>query len=666
MPSARGSRIDQAVATAFISDSPDAFVAVDTAFRVIAWNRAAEHLFGWSAEEVLGRIPPHLIAEQEADIRSVLWGPIIEGFPDIEERWHRDGHAVAVRIERETALRDVDGEVLGWGRFMRAASIDEVRLRLRNVLSVRLAEAVSLDDVRRSIAEPLERLLGARRAVVIRRHGNGSTTPIGLGIEQAEAELLEIDEGLLRAVSSSRIAGRTTVRVDGTDVPTVLVPMGSDRWVFALLQELRPLPDDALPLLTAIAGEAWAALRRLELVTGLEARIAVLEASNAVSRTAGLDLQTLLTGICEQVAMALGCERVGIYLLESDDALRLGHLLGHDDEEAAASAGTAVRVLLGDDVRILLPGEGLEDLTGPWSPATGTAAVMVMPLRRGEHVVGAIVASHTADSPGGFARLSRHVGEAVAQHAATAVENARLFSGTRMDLDRLEELDERKADYVAGVSHDLRSPLAGMLASVRTMRRLEGIASAEERAEYLEITERQIGRLTGMVEDMLLGARLEAGRLRPDTTTRVDLGGLVDDLHQLLAPAHRERVRLSAGEAAEVCGDLRQLERVAQNLIDNALLHTPESTRIDVRTDRDGTAAILRVNDDGPGIPEAALSGIFARYGTGERRATGSTGLGLYTTRGIVESHGGTIEVRSSAEAGTTFVVRLPLAAGRC
>jgi two-component system OmpR family sensor kinase len=292
---------------------------------------------------------------------------------------------------------------------------------------------------------------------------------------------------------------------------------------------------------------------------------------------------------------------------------------------------------------------------------------MLLPLLLGEDRVGALVAAHTCAHPDGFPRVARRVGEAVAQHAALALVNARMFLGARTDLDQLEELDERKADYVAGLSHDLRSPLAGLMGSVATLRRLEGIASDEERREYLEIMERQVSRLTGMVDDMLLGARLDAGGLQPDHPRLIDLDALVRDICSLLAPAHRNRVVVQgvAAEPVTVSGDRRHLERVVQNLLDNALTHTPASARVTLGAERDGDQAVLTVHDDGPGIPSDVLGGIFDRYGSGERRRGDSTGLGLYTTRGIVGKHGGTIEVHSDPTSGTTFSVRLPAAEPR-
>jgi two-component system, OmpR family, phosphate regulon sensor histidine kinase PhoR len=237
--------------------------------------------------------------------------------------------------------------------------------------------------------------------------------------------------------------------------------------------------------------------------------------------------------------------------------------------------------------------------------------------------------------------------------------NARRYTGEQTTVRRLEELDQLKADYVAGITHDLRSPLTALLGFVRTLRRMDTEASAAERREYLEIMERQANRLAGLVEDMLVGARLDAGRLEPDELVHVDLIALAREVVDALAPPHRQSVTVT-GETGDVCGDRRQLERVLQNLIDNALVHGPSGSTVEVDVACEGRDVVVRVRDAGPGVPVELMGRLFARYARAGRGRAGSTGLGLYIVRGIVEAHGGRVGVDSTPGEGSTFEVRLP------
>jgi two-component system OmpR family sensor kinase len=183
-----------------------------------------------------------------------------------------------------------------------------------------------------------------------------------------------------------------------------------------------------------------------------------------------------------------------------------------------------------------------------------------------------------------------------------------------------------------------------------------------EAAHVLRRVESEAERMTALVEDMLLLARLDAGR--PLAHDQMDLSMLtvdaVSDAHA--AGPHHDWQLDPPEEPVIVVGDSARLQQVLANLLGNARTHTPEGTRVTVGVGVIGREAVLRVADDGPGIPADLLPHVFERFARGDgsrSRAAGSTGLGLAIVHAVVTAQGGSVAVES-APGRTVFTVRLP------
>jgi two-component system, OmpR family, sensor kinase len=217
--------------------------------------------------------------------------------------------------------------------------------------------------------------------------------------------------------------------------------------------------------------------------------------------------------------------------------------------------------------------------------------------------------------------------------------------------------------FVADASHELRTPLAAIRGYAELSRRSRQPVP-EEIGHVLRRVESEAQRMTALVEDLLLLARLDAGR--PLAHDPVDLTMLVvdavSDAHAA-GPRHDWQLDLPE-EPVQVVGDQARLHQVLANLLANARTHTPEGTTVTVGVAATGTEALLRVTDAGPGIPAGLRPHIFERFARGDSsrsRAAGSTGLGLSIVHAVVTAHGGTVSVDSSP-GRTEFTVRLPLA----
>jgi two-component system OmpR family sensor kinase len=226
--------------------------------------------------------------------------------------------------------------------------------------------------------------------------------------------------------------------------------------------------------------------------------------------------------------------------------------------------------------------------------------------------------------------------------------------------------EERMRAFVADASHELRTPLASIRGyselSLKALGRGHGAATIETTEASLERIQAQSLRMTSLVEDLLLLARLDEGQELVYGT--VDLTRLAIDAvgdARPTGPDH-EWVLEVGEEPVLIAGDAGRLHQVAANLLANARTHTPAGTTVTVSVVRDGRDAVLRVHDDGPGIDPSIADELFERFARADRsraRQTGGTGLGLSIARAIVEAHDGTITVQSRP-GDTTFEVRLP------
>ncbi|MEH1016577.1 ATP-binding protein [Micromonospora sp. CPCC 206060] len=237
--------------------------------------------------------------------------------------------------------------------------------------------------------------------------------------------------------------------------------------------------------------------------------------------------------------------------------------------------------------------------------------------------------------------------------------------------ERERQLEKGRRDLVAWVSHDLRTPLAGLRAMAEALED-RVVRDPETVDEYHRRIRVETDRMTRLVDDLFELSRINAGALRL-SLSRVPLGDVVSDALAGTAPlAAARRIRLVAAESGwpVVTASEPELARVVANLLLNAVRYTPEdgTVRVDAGQERDG--AWFSVADTCGGIPETDLPRLFDVAFRGEPARTprrgggsggGSGGLGLAIVRGLVEAHGGRVDVQNTGD-GCRFVVRLPAA----
>jgi PAS domain S-box-containing protein len=236
----------------------------------------------------------------------------------------------------------------------------------------------------------------------------------------------------------------------------------------------------------------------------------------------------------------------------------------------------------------------------------------------------------------------------------------------RQAVEKLKEADARKDEFLAMLAHELRNPLAPIRSAAEILR----MAKLDETRvrKTSEIIARQVGHMTGLVDDLLDVSRVSRGLVKLEKEP-LDIRNIVTDAVEQVSPlvqAKRHHLQLHlAPEAAIVQGDNKRLIQVLTNLLNNAAKYTHQGGHILLTTEVQQGQILLSVSDDGIGIEPEVVSRVFDLFAQAERtpdRSSGGLGLGLALVKSLVELHGGTVTCTSEGiDRGSTFSVRLPL-----
>jgi PAS domain S-box-containing protein len=229
------------------------------------------------------------------------------------------------------------------------------------------------------------------------------------------------------------------------------------------------------------------------------------------------------------------------------------------------------------------------------------------------------------------------------------------------------QVNELKTRFVSTVSHEFRTPLAGMLLSVDLLTRYFDRIPADKRLEELHKIRLRINELTDLMNDFLAQSESQSavGRFKP---VRMEVGelckALIAEMEFIASATSRSRIQRHINvREAYINGDLKLLRYILRNLLANAIKYSPKHSTVEVRVYCEDNAVVIAVKDAGIGIPEGDLDKLFTPFfRAANTTSISGTGVGLSIAKEFVEAHGGTISVQSRLNEGSTFIVRLPLA----
>jgi PAS domain S-box-containing protein len=616
---------------AIVEFSGDAIITKSLDSVIQTWNIGAQRLFGYTAEEVIGKhvtiiFPPDRVNEEDMILERIRHGQPVERLETI--RIAKDGRQIPVSVSI-SPLKDADGNVTGASKIIHDVSevvaAREALIREKELLATTLAsigDGVIVTDAQSRVTflnPEAERLTGWTNA-------NASGRPLSVVFRIVNEQTRRVSENpvdkALRLGTVVGLANHTVLlREDGVE--------------FLIDDSAAPIRDEH--------GSVFGV---------------VLVFRDATAQRRAQEAREQLAAIVEYSGEAIATENLdGIIQTWNASAEKL---FGYKPEEII---GKPVTILvppdrLAEEEEILsrlrrgLPAEHLETIRVAKDGRRIPVLLTVSPLKDNDgHVIGASKLIHD-----------------MTDRKRIEDERQRLFAREQSLRTQAEAAGRMRDEFLATVSHELRTPLNAILGWATTLNRSKLDDLTERRG--MESIERNARAQAQLIEDLLDVSRIISGKMRLDVKPVV-LTPIVEAAIDAVRPAaDAKSIRLEMvidPDANHLRADEARLQQIIWNLLSNSIKFTPAGGFVQLKISRNGSMAEISVSDTGEGIRSEFLPFVFDRFQQADSSVTrkhGGLGLGLAITRHLVEMHGGTIEAESEGEGrGAKFSVRLPVQA---
>ncbi len=437
--------------------------------------------------------------------------------------------------------------------------------------------------------------------------------------------------------------------------------------------EAPPFTEDDTELIEAMASLAAVGIENSRNIERERRRAELTDSIRRISMRVknSLDVGEVLATTVEELGQMADVARCSIRMVEAPGATAIGPI-EHEWTSPGITplAGTQVVYPIASSAALTRTTQWSDDLsiderfTGPDFPEVlpllkrDTRAVLAAPLQWGDELLGVIV-FHSLE-PRRWTKEDVALIEGAAREVGNAMHHAQLYEEAVDTVGELRELEQRRADYISMVSHEIRSPITVVAGIADILKRRRSRLDDAGIDELVDSLEREASRLARLVNEVL-------------DLERIDRGGMnlvlkpldVVDLAQESIEDTGESSRLALAsftDEAPVLGDRDKLKQVFVNLISNALKFAPEETPVTVSISIEDEIVRIGVRDEGPGIAEEDKELLFKRFSRLDPTLTKpGSGLGLYLSRLIVDRHGGKIWAESQVGEGATFYFTLPV-----
>jgi PAS domain S-box-containing protein len=620
---------DTALLAAIVDSSDDAIISKDLDTRITSWNRGAQRIFGYEEHEVLGKsitilIPPERLEEEPRIMDRIRAGERVEHFETV--RRHKDGTLVDISLTI-SPVRDWSGRIVGASKIAR-----------------------DITDRKRT-----ERLLHRAEE----RYGRlASMLPIGVFACDETGNFTYYNDhavklwGRAPRLGEEKLSGSLGLQQPDSDTPMAY----DDSPVAHAIRERRSVRDVQLVL----------ERKRGERVTVLM-NVDFLPAENGDDAMAIGVFQDVTPMVETQRALAQQKQSLETLL----DVLPVGVFIAHDRDARVISGNREAERILRAGA-----GENLSKSADEGERPTNFTLMKngevvpesLLPVQRAAH--GEIVIGEELDlvfTDGSTAHVICWARPTYDDSGEPSGAISCVMDATELKKNEraLQEADRRRNEFLATLAHELRNPLAPIIAGLDIM---EMSKDPETLARTRRTMERQAHQLAALVDDLLDVSRITTGKFQLRKQD-IDLADVVQVALDSSRPAvaeygHRLAVELPA-RPIWVHADPNRLAQVFSNLLDNAVKYTPGGGRIEVTADADGDVARVSVKDSGIGIPTDKLDAVFEKFVQIDRpqeRGHPGLGIGLTLVKAVIELHDGSVAVTSAGpQAGATFTVTLPV-----
>jgi K+-sensing histidine kinase KdpD len=568
------------------------------------------------------------------------------------------------------------------------ASRSVAQLRMLHALAAKLNRLSDVSEIGRAITDELSELIDYHNCRVYVLEPDGQTLlPIAFKGrlsdyegETLEALLTKVGEGLTGHVAATKESYYSpdanldpfAVTIPGTpDVPESMVGVpltyGDDLVGVMVLSNLGTdrFDEQDIRLLEVLASHAAVAIENAKLFQkerdSAAASLGLLALSRALTETH--DERSVLLAALQAIPGMIDCQAVRAYVRDQtsgDFVLQVADdaVVAEGEREGNIPALVAEPLVMSTEDPFVLSTEMLESLPERYRRAP-ISPVLVAPLRweGSHHGVVAMVATGPSST---FSDRDLHFARGIADVTSLALGSASRFQELQEDALRLQALDEMKTTFLEAVSHELRTPLSSVLGISLTLGRDEIHMSEVERSDMLARLSANARKLERLLADLLDLDRLSRGIVEPNRRN-VDVGELaravVDGSERI-----GERQIVLEVEPVKIAVDAAKVERIIENLVANAVRHTPDGSPILVSVKAvDGGVQVV-VEDQGPGVPDEFKHAIFEpfRQGPQTNRYAPGVGIGLSLVARFAELHGGHAWVEDRSGGGAAFKVFLP------
>jgi PAS domain S-box-containing protein len=612
-----------------VESSNDAIISKSLDGIIQSWNAGAERLFGYTAEQAVGRhislvIPADRIAEEDHIIARLKAGQRIEHFET--ERVRSDGQRILVSLTI-SPVKDDSGRVIGASKIVRDVTRQrQAEERERKLL----AEAAAANTKFQAFFEQSALFAGIMdldgTVLDVNRlswEGSGYAKDQIVGKPLWESPGWGPSEALVKRIrdASMQAAAGHAFRAE---LPYFMAD-GSERIVDLTILPIRDERGEVV--FVAPTGTDITDRRRAE--ADRERFATIIENS------------TDFIGICDMSAIPFFVNRAGLAMV------------GLDSIEQARRTPVRDFFFPEDQPRII----------GEFFPAVlekghGEIEIRFRHFKTGEALWMAYKVLALTDAAG------KPVALATVSQEVTA--RKRLEDDLRRLAADLSEADRRKNEFLAMLAHELRNPLAPISNAVHVLR----LGSSDVKAIHSasEMLERQVAQMSRLVDDLLDTSRITRGKIEL-RTERIELAPVlrqaVDAARSLYTSMHHQLTLTLPPDPVYLEADPTRLAQIVGNLLNNACKFTERGGHISLTVERDGNQVVIRVRDNGIGIAAEQLPRVFEMFmqvDTSLERSRGGLGIGLTLVKTLVEMHGGTVDVRSDGLGhGSEFIVRLPV-----